>query len=308
MRVSTKSYMDMLQQGIRRAEGKLGTLTQQLTSGKRISRPSDAPIGASQALRAHATLEGTISSQRVLEQARQINGALDNALGDLAAPLQTAYNAALKATAPGLGDSGRAACAQEVDSAMEQIVRAGNYESNGVYLLAGTDNREAPLSELGGVMTYQGNTHAMRIATAPSRSCEITVTGQEVFNFADPISGNRAVSEVDADLFEVLEALAEDIEVGYEAGISEHMAELKTLQEHVLTERGKVGAYGMRLEQNLELAKDAELRSRTVLAEVEDVDIVQAMIEVEREKMAYQSALAATAEIAQMPTLFELMR
>ncbi len=308
MRVSTKSYMDMLQQGIRRAEGKLGALTQQLTSGKRINRPSDDPIGASQALRAHATLEGTISSQRALEQARQMNRALDDALGDLAAPLQTAYNAALKATGPGLGDSGRGACAEEVRSAVERIVRVGNYESNGVYLLAGTDNREVPLSELGGVMTYQGNTHAMRIAIAPSRSCEITVTGQEVFNFADAMTGNRAVSGVDADLFEVMEELAQDIEVGYEDGIREHMAELKTLQEHVLGQRGKVGAYGMRLEQNLELAKDAELQSRTVLAEVEDVDIVQAMIEVERQKMAYQSALAATAQLAQMPTLFELLR
>ncbi len=66
MRVSTKSYMDMLQQGIRRAEVRLGALTQQLTSGKRINRPSDDPIGASQALRAHATLDGTISSQRAL--------------------------------------------------------------------------------------------------------------------------------------------------------------------------------------------------------------------------------------------------
>ncbi len=237
-----------------------------------------------------------------------MNGALDDARGQLAAPLQTAYNAALKATAPGLGDIGRGACAEEIRAAIERIVRAGNYEFSGVYLLAGTDNREAPLSELGGVMTYGGNTHAMRIAIAPSRSCEITVTGQEVFNFADPITGNRAVSGVDADLFEVMENLAQDIEVGYEDGIREHMAELKTLQEHVLGQRGKVGAYGMRLEQNLELAKDAEVQSRTVLAEVEDVDIVAAMIEVERQKMAYQSALAATAQLAQMPTLFELLR
>ncbi len=308
MRISTKSYMDMLQQGIRRSERQLARLTEQLTSGKRINRPSDDPVGASQVLRAHAAVKATTSSQQVLTQAQQMNVALDSALAELTAPLQTAYNAALKATATGLGDSGRTACAEEVRSAMERIIRVGNYESNGVYLLAGTDNRETPLSEVGGIIEYRGNTQVVEIAIAPSRNCQITVTGQDVFNFADAVTGERAVSEVDANLFEVMKDLAQAIEMGDEDSIREHMGQLQTLQEHVLTQRGKVGAYGLRLEQNLELAKDAETQSRIVLAEVEDVDIVQAMIEAERQKMAYQSALAATAQLAQIPTLFELMR
>ncbi len=132
MRIASASYMDMLQQGIRDAEGKLGILTQQITSGKRINRPSDDPIGASQALRAHATLEMTLSNQRTLQRAIQLNGALDNTLGDLATPLQTAYNAALKATQPGLGDTGRAACAEEVRTAMQRLVTIGNSEFNGI--------------------------------------------------------------------------------------------------------------------------------------------------------------------------------
>ncbi len=307
MRIASASYMDMLQQGIRDAEGKLGILTQQITSGKRINRPSDDPIGASQALRAHATLEMTLSNQRTLQRAIQLNGALDNTLGDLATPLQTAYNAALKATQPGLGDTGRAACAEEVRTAMQRLVTIGNSEFNGIYLLAGTDNREPPLTETGNpndVVQYDGDEHPMRISIAPGRTAEITITGQELFNFEDG-TGNRPVSAVDDDIFQVMADLARDIEIGYTDGINEHMNELKTLQEHVLVQRGKVGAYGLRLDQNLTMATDGELQSRTILAEIEDVDLVNALLEVQRQTMAYQSALAATAQIAQMPTLFE---
>jgi len=307
MRISTATYMDMLYRGIRTAEGKLGMLTQQITSGKRISRPSDDPVGASQALRAHAALENTLSQQRTLQRAIQLNGALDDAMADLTTPLQTACNAALKATQPGLGEVGRAACAQEVRAAMKRLISVGNCEFNGIYLLAGTNNRQPPLTETGNpndVVQYNGNEYQMEIAVAPGRTAEITITGQELFNFEDG-AGNRPVPTVDASIFQVMSDLARDIEIGYQDGINEHREELKTLQEHVLTERGKVGTYGLRLDQNLTLAKDAELQSRTILAEIEDVDIIQALLQVEKQKIAYQSALAATTEIARMPTLFE---
>jgi len=83
------------------------------------------------------------------------------------------------------------------------------------------------------------------------------------------------------------------------------MEQLKTLQEHVLMQRGIVGGYGLRLDQSLTLAENAELQARTLLADIEDVDMVNALLEAESQKTAYQAALAATANIAQMPTLFD---
>ena len=46
MRISTKSYMDLLHQSVQTTEDRLGILTQQIASGKRIQRPSDDPVGA----------------------------------------------------------------------------------------------------------------------------------------------------------------------------------------------------------------------------------------------------------------------
>jgi len=307
MRIASKSYLDVLQQGILKAESKLGLLSEQITSGKRINRPSDDPVGASQALRTHATLEITLSQQRTLERARQINGFLDKTLGEMATPLQTAYNAALKATQPGLGDAGRLAAAKEIRAVLSRLVTIGNTDFNGIYLLSGTQNDKPALLETGipgNLIQFQGNEQPMKIAIAPGREMEITITGQELFNFENSV-GTRSVSAVDDDLFGVIEDLAQDVEIGYMDGIHEHMEQLKALQEHVLTERGKIGTYGLRLEQNLELAKDTEFQSRRLLSDIEDVDIAAALMEIERQKLSYQAALAATAKIANMPNLFE---
>ncbi len=307
MRISTNSYIDLLSQNIRDSEGNISALTQQITSGKRIGRPSVDPIGASQSLRAHGALATSLSAQSTLTNAQQINDALDDLLNNVSTPIQTAYDAAMSSTQTGLGDTGLAACAIEVRSAMERLVTVGNGEFNGTYLLAGTDNRTSPLvstEDDTDVVQYVGDDVPMTISVAPGRSAQITVTGAQVFNFEDS-TGDRAVPEVDEDLFQVMENLAQDIEAGDMAGVQEHMEELKTLQEHVLTQRGIVGAHGMRIEQSLTVAEDAELQSSTVLAEIEDVDQIEALMSFLREKTVYQSALAAAGQIADMPTLFD---
>jgi len=309
MRIATASYMDLLHQNIRDAEGKLSILTRQITSGRQIHAPSDDPIAASQALRAHGVLEANLGQQRVLERALQHNRALDDALGELSTPLRTAYNAAMKATQPGLGETGRLACAQEIESALSRLVSLGNFEFAGTYLLGGTDNRHAPLVQTADPdqpVQYTGNDIPMRISVAPGRSADITITGERLFNFADA-GGNRAVSEVDADVFQVMSDLARDVRIGYENGIAQNMEKLDTLLRHAISMQGVVGAVGLRLEQSLDVARNLEVQTRTILAEVEDVDIVRALLEVEKSKLAYQAALTATAQMAQMPTLFDRM-
>lgn len=53
-------------------------------------------------------------------------------------------------------------------------------------------------------------------------------------------------------------------------------------------------------------SKDQELELRQLLSEVEDVDIAQAVLEFKSVELAYQAALLAVSQVAQLPTLFEV--
>ena len=67
-----------------------------------------------------------------------------------------------------------------------------------------------------------------------------------------------------------------------------------------------LGARTVRVQQAMEAAKDVEVHAREVLSDVEDVDIAQAIVQMQAQEVAYQAALSAPAKMAQMPTLFEL--
>jgi flagellar hook-associated protein 3 FlgL len=309
MRIASKSYMDLLQQGIRQAEGDLATLTQRISSGRRINRPSDDPIGASQAIRAHATLDTVRSQNTALTRAGQLNDAVDAALGELSQPLQSASDAAMKATQIGIGEAGLLACAQEVRAAMQRVITIGNSEFSGTYLFAGTNNTAPALSETpgpGAPVAYDGNESAMNIEVAPNRSVELTVTGQQLFNYEDA-GGNRPAGSVNNDLFATMKNLADAIESGDIDAVNDLRGQMDTLRDHVVAERGRLGATGLRLEQSIALTEDAELQCKTILAEVEDTDMVKALTEAQRQKTCYQAALAATSMISNMPTLFDSM-
>ncbi|MFP3904331.1 MAG: flagellin, partial [Armatimonadota bacterium] len=304
MRIANKSYLDLLQQGIRNAEGDLGVLTEQISSGRRINRPSDDPVAMGKTVRAHATLDAVLSRNRTLKWASAINNATDGALGELTKPLQTALDAGMRATQVGIGEAGRLACAEEIRAAMDRVVTIGNSEFSSVYLFAGTKNRQPPLNTAGAgadPVAYSGNSTPMEVNVAPGRSVELTISGQRLFNFEDAV-GERAVEGVDSDIFQTMSDLADAIENGDVEGITEHSDDLKALQDHIVAERGRLGASGLRLEQSVALTEDVELQCREILAEVEDVDMIKALTEVQQRKTGYQAALAATSMISNMPT------
>lgn len=308
MRIATKSYLDLLQQGIRNAEGDFGALTERITSGRRINRPSDDPVAMGKTLRAHATLETVLSQNETLEWASAINNAADSAIGEFAKPLQAALDAAMRATQVGIGEAGRMACAEEVRAARERVVTIGDSEFSSIHLFAGTKNRQPPLATAGsgGPVAYNGNSTPMEVEVAPGRGVELTVSGERLFNFEDA-AGERAVDTVDGDIFQTMSDLAEAIENNDVNEITSRSKDLESLRDHIVAERGRLGASGMRLEQSIALTEDAELQCRTILAEIEDVDMVRALSEAQQRKTSYLAALAATSMISNMPTLFNAM-
>jgi len=305
MRVSTGGYLDDLQANLARETQDLRRLSQQLSSGKRLTRPSDDPLAVGEIVYARADLAKVVSRQQVLQKGIRLTGVADVALDSVCSALRHAQEIVMGSTQPGLTDAARAAMAEEIRSIRARIVDQANVSAQGEYLFAGLNTRERPFDEVGGVVSYTGTSEGVEIFVAPERPMEVTLPGDRLFNFEDG-DGVRAVPEVDTDLFALLEGLATHIEDGDDAQIELDMRDLQRLYEHVVEQRGVLGARTVRLEQAQSAAKDTEVHAREILADVEAVDIVEAMLEMQSLQVSYQAALAVTAKMAQMPTLFEL--
>ncbi len=305
MRVSSYDYFADLHHNLAMAQQDLQRLSRQLSSGKRLVRPSDDPIAVGEIISARSDVAAAANRQKTFERAILLTGPSDNALDSISSSLRQAQDLVLTAGRPGETDAARRAIAEMVRGIRERVLDEANISVKGEYLFAGKLARQAPFVDGPDGVTYAGDSEGMQLWVAPDRPMEATIPGDRLFNFEDS-AGNRAVAEVSTDLFALLADIAAAIEAGDVKQTAALGADLDRLYAHVVQERGMLGARVMRIEDALASAEDAELAAREVLAGVEDVDLADALMDLQARQVSYQAALAATARLAQLPTLFEL--
>jgi flagellar hook-associated protein 3 FlgL len=87
-RMGSANTYDSAIQNIEGRQSKLSQMQEQLTSGKRVVRPSDDPTAAAQAERAITRMERIKADQRALEQQKNAIAMGESTLGDITDALQ----------------------------------------------------------------------------------------------------------------------------------------------------------------------------------------------------------------------------
>jgi len=305
MRVSSRGYYADARRNLARAQQDLRRLSRQISSGKRLTRPSDDPVAIGAVIAARADVAAMTNRQATLQRAMRLTGPADTALGNISSALRQTKDTVLGACQPGQTEAGRAVSAELVRSLRERIIDAANLNVTGEYLFAGKLSRHAPFVDGPGGVTYSGDSEGMELWVAPGRPMEVTIPGDRLFNFEDA-AGDRAVADIDTDLFALLDEIAATIEAGDAEELASLATDLERLSAHVRQQRGVLGARMQRIEDALEWAQDAEVVAREILSDSEDTDIVSALMELQHVQVSYQAALTATARLAQLPTLFDL--
>ncbi len=305
MRISTLAYNNDTKNSLARAQQDLRRLSRQLSSGKRLTRPSDDPIAVGSIINARSDLANVLNQQQVLQRAQALTGPADAALDNMASALRQVRDIALGATQPGLTDAARRSQAQIVRSHRDRIMDEANISVQNVYLFAGKLSQTKPFADGAGGISYTGDSEGVQVWVAPGRPLEITVPGDRLFNYENT-AGVRPIPEVDSDLFTLLDDLANAIEAGDDARVPELAADLDALYGHVAEQRGVLGAKVQRIDDATESALNAEVAAREILSDTEDIDIATALMDLQHQQLCYQAALAATAKLSQLPTLFEM--
>ena len=306
MRIASRSYIDSLSQGLALASNNLQRLSIQLASSKRLVKPSDDPGDARAIIRSHGELAAVLNRQRTITAGLRMAQGADGAMDDIGGGLRKVRNLVSQANTSAMTAEGRVAIATEIRAIAAKLEDDANKQLAGRYLFAGYSDRTAPFVEgPGGLIEYQGDSGEQRVAIAPGRTAPATIPGDHVFNFIND-DGERAVATVNKDVFTLLEETAQAIEQGNLTELPALDEQLESLRDHVVQCRAQLGMYVQRLENAQNAAKDQELEIHKLLAEIEDVDIAQAMLELKSQELTYQAALLAVGQMAQLPTLFEV--
>ncbi|HEV8605085.1 MAG TPA: flagellar hook-associated protein FlgL [Tepidisphaeraceae bacterium] len=179
-RVSNALRMNLSQRTITQTQRSLLDVQNQLSTGRRLTTPSDDPGDAAIAIQIRKLLEQRAGFEDNLKQASSHLSEVDTTLGDMTDLLRQAQTLASANVGSDVSADQRAAAAAIVSSLYNQMLSVANKQSQGVYLFAG-DTGQAPfVSDQSGVR-YVGSSRVLQNRFDESAILPFMVDGNEVF-------------------------------------------------------------------------------------------------------------------------------
>jgi flagellar hook-associated protein 3 FlgL len=164
-RVSTAHAFDSSLAQLQKRQADLSEQQLQLTSTKRVNRPSDDPVAAAHAERAQASIARIDADKRGTEASRTLVTQTESALGDAGELLQSARDLLVSAGNGSFTDSERQSLATQLQGIRDQLLSVANRGdgANG-FLFGGQGSLQAPFVDATGGVQYRGTAGEARIA------------------------------------------------------------------------------------------------------------------------------------------------
>lgn len=267
-------------------------------TGKRITRPSDDPVGVATALRLRSDIKITDRFRVNGEHAQSFLSATETALDGVTLLLQRTRELAVQGASGTLTAVDQQAIGKEVEQLLDEMMQLANSSYNGLYIFGGNRTGSIPFTAIGvpsSGVTYNGDRGNRLVEIAPAENVEINVSGDEVF-----MTGQN--------LFGTLIDLRDRLNVGDGQGVSmTSMANIDAGLDKVLALRASGGAKINRLERHGDRLRTNFTEQTSRLSEVEDADLASTAIEASLQQVALEAALAVGARILQQPSLFNYL-
>lgn len=276
-----------LQQNLSRYE----KANEQVSTGKRINRPSDDPIGVQKSLKLASQLADNEQYERNTDYALSWMETTDQALNSISNALQRANELGLQASNGTNSPEDQQTIAKEIEQLRDEIQDIANTKFDGKYIFNGQKTDQPLQVAANGDLTYDNQSMLQRMSS--SNAIEMNVTG-EVFD------GN-------VNLFKALDQLSAALENGDKDGISSTLEQLETGKDQVLNSWTSLGAKQSRVEGMNQRLKEENLSLQTLVSKNDDVDFAEAIMKLKTEESVYQASLAASAKIIQ-PSLLDFLR
>ncbi len=183
MRVSTTYFTQRGLASILDQQKQLSIIQEQISSGKRILRPSDDPSGSAQILRLEQAVAVTNQYQRNADNALNRLTLEEATLDSVQDSLIRIREIAIQGANAVLSNDDRLALAQEVRERLEELIGLANTrDSNQEFLFSGYNVTTKPISQsASGTFIYNGDQGQRALQIASGRQVKDSDSGNDVF-------------------------------------------------------------------------------------------------------------------------------
>lgn len=317
MRISTQMMYEQNMRGVTESQSKWLSYGEQMSTGKRVNRPSDDPIAASQAVvvsqsqaqNSQYTLARSFATQKVSLE--------ENVLGQVTTALQSAQEKIVYAGNGTLSDNDRNSLATDLQGIRDQLVNLANStDGNGRYIFAGYKTDAPAFDQATG--DYAGGDTPISQQVDSARTMQISHTGSDVFeSFTSNAAPEPGDTAPEKNMFKILDnviaALKNPVEGDQEKAdqltldIDKANRGLRNSLDNVLTVRADLGTKLTELSSLDSLGSDRALGLTQQMSDLVDVDWNAAISSYTMQQAALQASYKAFSDMQGM-SLFQLNR
>ena len=297
MRVTQSMLSGNMLRNLSSSYTKMGAIQDQITTGKKVNRPSDDPVVAMKGIALRASLDKVEQFQRNLGEVHNWLDSSDDALDKVGSAMQRVNELMVQAASDSNTSDDRAKIAIEISQIRSHIQNLANTQVGEKYIFSGTKTKTPPFDGV-----------AFVSSTDPAYNAMIKNVDIEIFEGV-----TMKVNSNTLDTFRGIDTMLSDISSKMTTGSgtsTDYAAAITTVSDQmnlILTTRADIGA-----RQNRSELMDDRLQSQLVIAtkqmsENEDIDYEKTITEMITQESIHRAALSAGAKIIQ-PSLVDFIR
>ena len=295
LRINQSMVAETTLTNVERNLDRLQQLQSQLTSGSRITKPSDDPVGAARALSFQEGVTQTGQYLTNIDQASSWLNTTDSTLGSVTDLLHRARELAVQAANGTLATEDLGAIKAEVTQLQQDALNLSQSKFGNYYLFSGTRSDRPGYVQAAASTSvpsaYQGNSQPIEREISPGVTMSVNADAKATF---DPV-------------FDALDQLQQGVTNGSQATLQNSLGAMDKALDAVLTTRSQVGAKSNRLDFLKSRLTDVQVNLTGLLSNVKDVDMAQAITNFSMAQTTYQASLKAAAQALQ-PSLLDYLR
>lgn len=258
----------------------------QLSTGRKINKPSDDPVGISFSLRYRSELSANEQFKSNADAAVSWLDYTDTTLNQATTVIQRVRVLSVQAANGTNPQSALDAIKKEVDQLNEQMVNIGNSEFNGKYVFNGqlTDKKPYNVATADTDMIDQGE---IKFDIGVGVRVSANVSGDKIFG---------APGATD-NIFLVMKDLSAALASGNQVAVGACVGRLDSRNEAFLQARADVGARQNRIELAQSRLDDISMNLQTLQSRAEDADIPGVITNLKTDENVYNASLSVGSKI-----------
>lgn len=317
LRVTQTMMNTQLLRNITNNMGRMNNLQNQLSTGKKINKPSDDPVGITFALRYRSELDSNDQYVKNADSALSMLQYTETSIGQTGDIMQRLRDLLVQGANGTLEQTSLNSIKTEVSQLYNQMVEIGNSQFNGKQVFNGEKTGDKPypavtLEESDDLNAIPPVYKAYHVSTdngvikydlSSGMSMAVNMTGNEVFG--EPIADDTDTTST--NVFQLLRHAFDMLGAGDQKGISKLIGQVDTRMNAMLTKRAEIGAKMNRVELVQNRLSDIDLNLQTLQAKTEDADLAQVITNMKTEENVYQASLSVGAQLIR-PSLVDFLK